>query len=128
MDIFQDLPGQFELLEVSLQKAQTDMERRQVLRRMRVLLVDADKAISLDEELCLGSVTGSAGHLDEVGGSVANQPRRRLLTGQRWIELAAEAATEHDPARLLSLVTELNNLLLQGPSVAPKPSDASELR
>ena len=32
-------------------------------------------------------------------------------TKERWLVLCEQAAVEHDPARLLALVTEINRLL-----------------
>lgn len=47
-DIFEYLLEQIDLLEVSFQLAKTDMERREALRRMRIFLEYADRAIPLD--------------------------------------------------------------------------------
>jgi hypothetical protein len=33
--------------------------------------------------------------------------------GERWKELCALAAKEQDPAKLLKLITEINNLLIE---------------
>jgi len=35
----------------------------------------------------------------------------RALGGETWIALCAQAAVEHDPKRLLDLVSEINRLL-----------------
>ena len=43
---------------------------------------------------------------------------------QRLKELAAEAANEQDPERLLNLIQEINKLVLEGQPEATKPSDA----
>jgi hypothetical protein len=34
-------------------------------------------------------------------------------TKERWTKLAARAAVEQDPVRMLELITEINKLLLQ---------------
>jgi len=43
---------------------------------------------------------------------VPNEPRNnnRPLGGETWIALCAQAAVEHDPKRLLELVSEINPL------------------
>jgi hypothetical protein len=33
--------------------------------------------------------------------------------GERWKELCALAATEQDPKKMLQLITEINNLLIE---------------